>query len=144
MDEWGRRKIDGLLEDGTKIIIAVAYVTVTVADSVGLSDAVLCNKTFAVSDSVGLTEYVYGHKGLMLSDSVTLLDAAQIPSKILKVLDSIGLGDAAKVDKALIVSDQIALVEAVYAGKVKRAKLFLIIGNMVMDLTTGEVNFAVG
>jgi hypothetical protein len=72
----------------------------------------------------------------MISDAVNLVDAAQIPSKILKVLDSVGLGDAVKVDKALIVSDQIALVEVVYAFlPVKKTKLFLIVGNLAIQLT---------
>jgi hypothetical protein len=115
-----------------------------VSDVLTLAEVVSISKLLAVSDAIGLTDVAKILKQLRVSDSVTLTDAAQVPSRILAVLDSIGLSDAVKVDKALIVSDQIALVEAVYAGKVKRAKLFLIIGNMVMDLTTGEVNFAVG
>jgi hypothetical protein len=115
-----------------------------VSDILTLAEVVAVSKVLAVVDSVSLSDVAKVLKQLRVSDSVTLTDTAQIPSKILKVLDSIGLSDVAKVDKALIVSDQIALVDAVYAGKVKRAKLFLVIGNMVMDLTTGEVNFAVG
>jgi hypothetical protein len=49
----------------------VVAVTVTVTDSVGLSDAALCNKAFAVSDFASLSDAVLCHKTFAVSDSVT-------------------------------------------------------------------------
>jgi hypothetical protein len=107
-----------------------------VSDVLTLAEVVSISKLLAVSDAIGLTDVAKILKQLRVSDSVTLTDAAQVPSRILAVLDSIGLSDAVKVDKALIVSDQIALVEVVYAFlPVKKTKLFLIVGNLAIQLT---------
>jgi hypothetical protein len=109
---------------------------VSISDVLTLAEVVAVSKVFAVVDSVSLSDVAKVLKQLRVIDSVALTDAAQIPSKILKVLDSIGLSDVAKVDKALIVSDQIALVEVVYAFlPVKKTKLFLIVGNLAIQLT---------
>jgi hypothetical protein len=108
-----------------------------VSDVLTLAEVVAVSKLLAVSDSVSLSDVAKVFKQLRVSDSITLVDAAQVPSKILAVLDSIGLSDAAKVYKALIVSDQIALVEVVYAAPVRRTKLFLVIGNLAIQLTGG-------
>jgi hypothetical protein len=108
-----------------------------VSDVLTLAEVVAVSKVFAVADSVSLSDVANVLKQLRVSDSITLTDAAQVPSKILAVLDSIGLSDVAKVDKALIVSDQIALVEVVYAAPVRRTKLFLVIGNLAIQLTGG-------
>jgi hypothetical protein len=107
-----------------------------VSDVLTLAEVVSISKLLAVSDAIGLTDVAEVLKQLRVSDSVTLVDAAQVPSRILAVLDSVGLSDVAKIDKALIVSDQIALVEVVYAFlPVKKTKLFLVIGNLAIQLT---------
>jgi hypothetical protein len=108
-----------------------------VSDVLTLAEIVSVSKLLSVADSVSLSDVAKVLKQLRVSDSITLVDAAQIPSKILKVLDSIGLSDAVKVDKVLIVSDQITLVEVVYAAPVRRTKLFLVIGNLAIQLTGG-------
>jgi hypothetical protein len=108
-----------------------------VSDVLTLAEMVSVSKLLAVADSVSLSDVAKVLKQLRVIDSITLVDATQVPSKILAVLDSIGLSDVAKVDKALIVSDQIALVEVVYAAPVRRTKLFLVIGNLAIQLTGG-------
>jgi hypothetical protein len=109
---------------------------VSISDALTLAEVVAVSKLFIIADSVSLSDVARVLKQLRVSDSVTLTDAAQVPSRILAVLDSIGLSDAAKVDKALIISDQIALVEVVYAfPPVKKTKLFLIVGNLAIQLT---------
>ena len=56
LDEWGFRKIDGLLEDGTTVIVVSGFILKEVTDSLSLSDAVLRDKILTVSDSVGLAD----------------------------------------------------------------------------------------
>jgi hypothetical protein len=110
---------------------------VSISDALTLAEVVAVAKLFIVADSISLSDVAKVLKQLRVSDSITLTDAAQVPSKILAVLDSIGLSDIAKVDKALIISDQIALVEVVYAAPVRKTKLFLVIGNLAIQLTGG-------
>jgi hypothetical protein len=110
---------------------------ISISDALTLAEVVAVSKLFIIADSVSLSDVAKVLKQLRVSDSITLTDAAQVPSKILAVLDSVGLSDAAKVDKALIVSDQIALVEVVYAAPVRKTKLFLVIGNLAIQLTGG-------
>jgi hypothetical protein len=110
---------------------------VSISDALTLAEVVAVSKLFIIADSVSLSDVAKVLKQLRVSDSITLTDAAQVPSKILAVLDSIGLSDIAKVDKALIISDQIALVEVVYAAPVRKTKLFLVIGNLAIQLTGG-------
>jgi hypothetical protein len=109
---------------------------VSISDVLTLAEVIAVSKFFAVADSVSLSDVAKVLKQLRVSDTITIVDAAQVPSKVLKVLDSVGLSDAVKVDKVLIVSDQIALVEVVYAFlPVKKTKLFLIVGNLAIQLT---------
>jgi DNA-directed RNA polymerase subunit RPC12/RpoP len=110
---------------------------VSISDVLTLAEVIAVSKFFAVADSVSLSDVAKVLKQLRVSDTITIVDAAQVPSKILKVLDSVGLSDAAKVGKVLVVSDQIALVEVVYAAPVRRTKLFLVIGNLAIQLTGG-------
>jgi hypothetical protein len=110
---------------------------VSISDVLTLAEVVAVSKVLAVADYVSLSDVAKVLKQLRVSDSIMIVDAVQVPSRILAVLDSIGLSDVAKVGKALIVSDQIALVEVVYAAPVRKTKLFLVIGNLAVQLTGG-------
>jgi hypothetical protein len=136
VDEWGNRKINGLLENGT-IVIITGIILKEVADSLSLSDSLLCNKTFAVTDSVGLADVPLKGWTPQISDSISLLDQVSTPTRILQALDAIGLSDMSFVNKTLIITDQIALAEVVEVGKggVQKTKLFLIIGDLAIQLT---------
>jgi len=114
----------------------------TITDVVSTIEAVAVGKLLTITDNISLTDLAKVLKQLRVSDSVSLVDAVQVPFRILAVIDSVGLTDTCQIGKALIITDQIALVEAVYTGKGKRAKIFLILGNMVVDLATGQVEFA--
>ena len=153
IDEWGNRKIDGVLEDGTKIISG-GVILKEVTDSLSLSDAVLRDKTLTISDSIGLadvslrdwspqvadavalSDLILRDKAFSISDSINLLDQVSTPTRILQALDAIGLSDTAYVNKTLIITDQIGLAEVVEVGKggVQKTKLFLIFGDLAIQI----------
>ena len=134
--------------------------TLTVADSVGAADAVLGNKlplTVAdsvvlselinviteailktVADQVSLSDIASVLKQLGISDAVTLTDSANVPSRILRVLDAAGLADNLRVDKVLQMTETVSLAEVVQVGVggVKKTKLFLILGDLAVQLTS--------
>lgn len=110
MDEWGRRRIDGLLEDGTRAFVLGVLIK-EVVDSLGLSDSLYANKTLpivdlsslldqavvplrtlSVSDLVAIAEVSAAHKGLTLLDTATVMDVVSA-SKLFTVLDAVGSSD---------------------------------------------------
>lgn len=129
-----------------------------VSDSVGLADAFYGNKLLLLGDSASLSEVVtvimgevvkyvtdsvnivdlaYALKILKMSDSLTLVDAASTPSRVLKALDAIGATDNAVVNKVLQITETVSLAEIVEVGvgSVKKTRLFLILGDLAVQLT---------
>jgi len=114
---------------------AVGIIQVT--DSIGLSDAVLTNKTLLITDAIGLADVQYAHKMLLISDAISLADQVlrnktftitdsislseviQVITEIIKeVTDAISLSDQVLVNKTLTVTDQIRAVDAPLVNKV--------------------------
>jgi hypothetical protein len=115
LDEWGHRKIDGLLEDGTKIIIVGGAILKEVTDSLSLSDAVLCNKTLSVTDSIGLADTPLKDWTPQVTDQISLADAIQTDKQLL-ITDAVALSDAVEVIGGAIikyVTDVIGLSDLV-------------------------------
>jgi hypothetical protein len=126
-----------------------------VADSIGLSDTLLRNKTLGVSDSLGLadsllrdksltiadaiaaTEIVAVAKLMTVTDQINLADAVSTPNRFLQALDLIGVLDNAYVNRVLVVSDQIALAETVekMVGGAVKTRIFLLIGDLAVQLS---------
>jgi len=129
-----------------------------VADALGLVDVILRNKQFAVTDAVALAELVDVIKGLILKtvtdsigltdailrdkiialiDACSLFDAVSTPSRGLRALDAVGLADGALVNKILQVTESISIAEVVEvgAGGVKKTRLFLVLGDLAVQLT---------
>ena len=129
-----------------------------VSDSVGLADSLYGNKLLLLGDSASLSELVtviiggvmkyvmdsvnivdlaFALKTLKTSDSLTLVDAVSTPSRVLNALDAIGATDNAAVNKVLQITDTVSLAEIVEvgAGGVKKTKLFLILGDLAVQLT---------
>ena len=130
----------------------------TVTDSLSLGDAVLRNKTLVLSDSLGLADSLYGNKFLLLSDSaslselimviigeaikqvtdsVNIADIALTPSRVLQVLEAIGAADNFAVNKVLQITETVSLAEVVEVGVggVKKTRLFLVLGDLAVQLT---------
>jgi len=116
--------------------------SVTVADVVAVAEAVLVSKLLMVADSVSLADVLCVLKTLHVSDALSLVDAVGLPSRVLCALDAVSLADGAFVSKALQVTDAICLVEVVWAGKRRETALYLIVGNLMVNLKTGKVDFA--
>lgn len=89
-----------------------------------------------VADSVGLADSVLLNKMLAIADSVTLLDSASTPSRVIRALESIVLVDNAFVNKTLQITEAISVAEIVEvgAGSIKKTKLFLILGDLAVQL----------
>lgn len=133
--------------------------TLVVTDSVGANDAVLGNKSpLIVADAVSLSELINVITEAMLktvtdqvslsdgakvlkqlgvSDAVTLVDGVNVTERILRVLDAVALADTLHVNKFLQVTEAISLAEVVQVGVegVKKTKLFLILGELAVQLT---------
>jgi DNA-directed RNA polymerase subunit RPC12/RpoP len=146
------------------VVVADAYIgpeegtLVEVADSLELAETVLRNKTLILSDSLGLADSLYGNKSLLLSDSASLselvtviigevmkyvtdsvssADLVSTPSRVLRTLEAIGATDNVVVNKVLQITETVSLAEIVEVGVggVKKTRLFLILGDLAVQLT---------
>ncbi len=116
---------------------------VSVLDVVGIAEAVLVSKLLMVADSVSLADVLRVLKALNVSDTLTLLDAVSTPSRVRQVLDNLHLLDGASVNKILVITENVSLVEIVQVGKgAAGTSIYLVIDNLVIDLKTGKVGFA--
>jgi hypothetical protein len=112
--------------------------SITVADAVSAVEVVLVMRLLSVADSVSLADALKVLKTLNVSDGVSLVDVVSTPSRILRALDQVGLADGVLVNKVLQVTENISLVEVVEVGTggaVKKTKLFLILGELALQLT---------
>jgi len=132
--------------------------TLSLSDSLGLNDLLYGDKTLLLSDSASLSELiavilgeVTKHvadcvtvadvskvlKTLKLSDTLTLVDAASTPFRVLRALDAVGVATDSRVNKTLQINEAISLAEVVDVGVggVKKTKLFLILGDLAVQLT---------
>jgi hypothetical protein len=133
--------------------------TFVLIDSLGLADFLYGNKALFLGDSASLSELVtaitgelmkyvadsvniadlaYALKTLTTSDTLTLVDAISAPSRVLKALDAVGATDNAVVNKVLQITETVSLAEIVQVGVggVKKTKLFLILGDLAVQLTS--------
>jgi hypothetical protein len=111
-----------------------------VSDMVGFADLVnvitgAILKT--VADAVSLADAVRTLKTLISSDSLALVDAVSTPSRVLRALDAAGLADGTFINKVLAVTENVSLVEVVEVGVegAKKTKLFLVLGDLALQLT---------
>ena len=91
----------------------------------------------SVADSLGLVDSVMLDKVLGIADSMTLLDSASTPARVLQALEAIGLADNAVVNKVLQITETLSLAEVVQvdAGGIQKTRLFLILGDLAVQLT---------
>ena len=108
-----------------------------VADAIGISDMALLNKTAIIADAVNLADVARALKTLNVSDTLSLVDSASTPSRVIRALESIILADNAYVNKILQITEAVSLAEIVEvgAGSAKKTKLFLILGDLAVQLT---------
>lgn len=146
------------------VVVADAYIGLedvtlkTVTDSFSLSEHVLRNKALILSDSLEATDSFYSNKLLSLNDSTSLSelvtvilgevtkyitdavsssDLASTPFRILRASEAIGATDNAVVNKVLQITETVSLTEVIEvgAGGVKKTRLFLILGDLAVQLT---------
>jgi hypothetical protein len=119
------------------INIITGAITKTVADAIGASDTALINKTALIVDAVNLADVARALKTLNVFDTLSLVDSASTPSRVIRALESIIIADNAFVNKTLQVTEAISLAEIVEvgAGGIKKTKLFLILGDLAVQLT---------
>ena len=89
-----------------------------------------------VADAVSAADLVDVLKTLKMSDTVTLVDAVSTPSRVLKVLEAISATDSFVVNKVLQITETVSLAEIVEVGTggVKKTKLFLILGDLAVQI----------
>ena len=119
------------------INIITGAIIKTVADAIGASDMALLNKTAVIADAVNLADVARALKTLNVSDTLSLVDSASTPSRVIRALESIILADNAYVNKTLQITEAVSLAEIVEvgAGSIKKTKLFLILGDLAVQLT---------
>jgi hypothetical protein len=107
----------------------------TVTDAFALSDGAYRNKNFVIADTSGLTDAVLQHKTLVANDSVDVNDAV-LTDKTVVTADAVNLAGSLIVNKALQLTETINLFETVQVGVggAKKTKLFLIIGDLAVQL----------
>jgi hypothetical protein len=111
-----------------------------ISDALGLADALLCNKTINLIDNVASLESVLGNKpALLIADAISFADSALTPSRVLWAIDNVGISDDALIQKLLKINENISLVEIVekgVSGGVKKTRLFLILGDLAIQLSS--------
>ncbi len=120
LDEFGRRRLDGLLEDGTKIVVT-GVVSVTVSDS-GLG-----------AETVSRPERL-----MTLLDQATGADVITRPYREMIITDLASCLEAFfKLRELATVTDEAAGLELVTVGVagVIKTKIFLILGDLAIQLT---------
>jgi hypothetical protein len=119
------------------INLITGAITKTVADAISASDKALINKTALIVDAVNLADVARALKTLNVSDTLSLVDSASTPSRVIRALESIVLADNAFVNKTLQITEAVSLAEIVEvgAGSTKKTKLFLILGDLAVQLT---------
>jgi len=100
--------------------VRFAYLTLGVvkeiADSLSLSDALLCNKAFAVSDSVGLADSLLKDWMPQINDAIGLSDAI-LRDKTFQILDLLSLADAVYSILTMEITDSISLIDSLLRDK---------------------------
>jgi hypothetical protein len=114
--------------------------TLLLIDATGLSElitVIIAEATKYVTDTVNVADESNIFKNLKISDTLTLVDASTTPSRVSIALDVVGLADASLVHKMMQINENMCLAEVVEVGtdNVKKTKLFLIIGDLAVQLT---------
>lgn len=132
----------GITETGAFAFDVVVALLKEVFDSLLVADNVLRHKSsMFVADNISAIDLLLNDKALHVSDLVGLVDGAFTPSRVLLALDSVGVLDGALVHKALLINDNVSLIEVVWAGQRKESVLYLVLGNLIVNLKTGKVEF---
>lgn len=141
--EWRNVTVDTITESIDCVVAADAYIgpesTVTlqtVTDSLWVADSFFRHKAVDLADSLGVSDAIKGNKSLLLTDFLNLSASLQI-LKTLKTLDALTLSDEATTPQRISqITDSVTLVEFVTAGAgaAKKTKLFLILGDLVMEI----------
>ena len=108
--------VDCVAVSDTYIGQEAGIVIVTVADSIGLSDVILRNKTLTISDSVGLADASLKNWTPTVADTVSLLESV-LRNKAFSVLDSVGLADVIYRGKQFALTDAVSLSDAILRNK---------------------------
>jgi hypothetical protein len=108
-----------------------------VSDVIYAAEAVLAAKLLMVDDYVSLAEVAKVLKRLNVSDSLSLVDSASTPYRVLRTLEAIGATENAVINKVLQINETISLAEIVEVGVggAKKTRLFLILGDLAVQLT---------
>jgi hypothetical protein len=121
LDEFGNHRNSKLLDEGIFVFpFSSSQILKAVADSLGLSDAVLRHKNLIVADYLASSDLMKGNKEpLILTDSITLADLATVlvGSLVKSVMDAIGLSDSTLVNKPSVVADAVSLIDQAFRNK---------------------------
>jgi hypothetical protein len=111
--------------------------SILVSDLIHVVEAVLATKLLVATDSVSLVDLAKVLKLLNAADTLSFVDSVSTSSRVLNALDAVKLADGAFISKMLQINETISLVEVVEAGVggVKKTRLFLILGDLAVQLT---------
>lgn len=92
-----------------------------IADASSLADSVLRNKTLAITDSVGANDQVLGNKlPLIVAEAVSLSELITVIAEAIvkTVIDTIGASDAALINKTAVIADSVNLADSIIVNKI--------------------------
>lgn len=103
----------------------------------GLITVIINQAITQISDSVNTADIATILKTLKATDMVPLSDVALTPSRVLQAREAVGLADNFVVNKVLQITETVSLAEIVEVGVggVKKTRLFLILGDLAVQLT---------
>ncbi len=115
--------------------VTIYFDCVVVADAYIGPEATATLQT--VTDSLSLLDTAYRNKRLVATDTSSLADDLVFTGKIVVTADAVNFADSIIVNKVLQVTETIHLVETVQVGVggAKKTRLFLLLGDLAVQLT---------
>ncbi|MCW4024109.1 MAG: LamG domain-containing protein [Candidatus Bathyarchaeota archaeon] len=105
-------------------------------DTMSLADAALIFKTITSCDVINLEELTVRDKLLTITELLSTLDGTITPTRLIRALETAGLNDITHVQKIVIINDATTAQDA--AAKVKNTKIFLLIGDLAIQISNAD------
>jgi hypothetical protein len=141
MDEWGRRRIDGLLEDGTRILITVAAPIIKTWIALIDTNHVFTRtvRFFKLSQTLNVTYIFIRNRLVRLTHALQATYVFSRPARVIRLPAALQLTHVyGRPFRFIKLLQQLGLVREYYVSKpgVKKTKLFLVLGGLAIQLSS--------
>lgn len=161
VDEWGRRRTNGLLEDGTKIIVAVGIIlkqwsqigytshvfnrparSLKLAQNLNTAHVLVRNRYMRLTQALHtLHTWTVEYPALILKQWFATLRTTHVfkrPARIIGLSATLRLNHvSSRPSRLIFLLERLRLLHELYAAKptAKKTKLFLVIGDLAIQLS---------